>query len=273
MPEEIEELLALFRQWFADAGTAALPGVEPPAVDLHRLVSEFTALRHEVHLQTRAARAQVEQNAQALQALAEAQKSPKDSDSDAVRPLLSALVAAHDALSLAQREVRAARAAAREIAAPEEEPAALATPPAAPPSARPWWRFWARSDAGAQAAWVTLLEQLENQRLACQLAKAELMRCSGIVARLQGAVDALASGYEMSLSRLERALAQQGLQKLDCKGQPFDPETMEAIEVVEEPGRRNTVVIDEVLRGYRWGEKLFRPAQVRVARPERQTGA
>ena len=41
-------------------------------VDLYTLVGQFTALRQEVNLQTRAVRAQQEQNAETLRQLAEA---------------------------------------------------------------------------------------------------------------------------------------------------------------------------------------------------------
>jgi molecular chaperone GrpE (heat shock protein) len=42
---------------------------------------------------------------------------------------------------------------------------------------------------------------------------------------------------------------------------------MEVAEVVSEPGRTGTEVLEEVRRGYRWRGRVFRPAQVRVARP------
>jgi molecular chaperone GrpE (heat shock protein) len=41
---------------------------------------------------------------------------------------------------------------------------------------------------------------------------------------------------------------------------------MEVVEVVTEPGRTGTEVLEIVRRGYLWNERLFRPAQVRVAR-------
>ena len=75
------------------------------------------------------------------------------------------------------------------------------------------------------------------------------------------------TGYTMSLQRLERALAQQGLEPMQCLGQPFDPETMEVVEVVTQPGRFGIEVIDEVRRGYLRRGRVFRFAQVRVAKP------
>jgi molecular chaperone GrpE len=71
----------------------------------------------------------------------------------------------------------------------------------------------------------------------------------------------------MSIQRLERAFAQHGLEPIPCAGRPFDPETMEVAEVVRDEARASTEVIDQVRPGYRWHGKLFRCAQVRVARP------
>src|SRR5438045_201465 len=77
-PEAIETVLADFRGWLTDlaAGRVAAPPPEPGAgagaVDLATLAGQFTALRHEVNLQTRAVRAQQEQNAETLRRLAQA---------------------------------------------------------------------------------------------------------------------------------------------------------------------------------------------------------
>ena len=46
----------------------------------------------------------------------------------------------------------------------------------------------------------------------------------------------------------------------------FDPEQMEVLEVVSGSGRPSGEVIDELRRGYQRRGKLFRYAQVRVAK-------
>src|SRR5437660_9004479 len=75
-PEAIEAVLADFRGWLTDAAAgrvAAPPPLESDAetVDLATLVGQFTALRHEVNLQTKAVRAQQERNADTLRPLAQ----------------------------------------------------------------------------------------------------------------------------------------------------------------------------------------------------------
>jgi molecular chaperone GrpE len=70
----------------------------------------------------------------------------------------------------------------------------------------------------------------------------------------------------MGLQRLERALSQHGLEAIPAAGEPFDPERMEVLEAVDGTGRPPGEVLAEVRRGYLWRGRVFRYAQVRVAR-------
>src|SRR5262249_23503340 len=91
-------------------------GGPPPPVDLHTLVGQFIALRHEVNLQTKASRTLVEQNGESLLQLGESlellrhwqsrqeQARPQGSE-EALLPVLKVLVDLYDALALARREV------------------------------------------------------------------------------------------------------------------------------------------------------------------------
>jgi molecular chaperone GrpE len=112
--------------------------------------------------------------------------------------------------------------------------------------------------------WEQHVARQHEQLLALRQERAEIRTAAGHVRRF---VEAIVTGYTMSLQRLERALQQQGLEPIPTVGQPFDPETMEAVEVVPGPGRASAEVIDEVRRGYRWRGRVFRFAQVRVAKP------
>ena len=51
----------------------------------------------------------------------------------------------------------------------------------------------------------------------------------------------------------------------DSLGQAFNPELHEAIASVRATRINRAVVVDEVQRGYRWGDEVLRPARVRVA--------
>jgi hypothetical protein len=65
-PEAIDAVLAEFRGWLTAIAQASVPTTPPleETLDLHTLLSQFTALRHEVNLQTKATRAQQQQNSE-----------------------------------------------------------------------------------------------------------------------------------------------------------------------------------------------------------------
>src|ERR1700733_12298244 len=77
-PEAIEGVLAEFRTWLADLNSPVTASSEPspPGVDLFTLVGQFTALRHDVNMQTKAARAAVEQTSEVLRFQAAAAPKP-----------------------------------------------------------------------------------------------------------------------------------------------------------------------------------------------------
>ena len=235
------------------AAVANAAGSLPRSPDLHTLLGQFVAVRQEVNLQTRAVRAQQEQNAEtlrqltaALDALRQSQtRGEEDSQQaidEAVRPLLKTLIDLYDALALAGREMRRLR----ETMLPGlEQLAAIRPEPEPPPSL--WARLF-RSPAPAP-------EQHERQRLARDSAE-----------RVRQLLESLVTGYTMSLQRIERALRQHGLEPVPSAGERFDPERMEVVEAVAGSGRPSGEVVEEVRRGYLRNGRIFRFAQVRVAK-------
>jgi molecular chaperone GrpE len=77
---------------------------------------------------------------------------------------------------------------------------------------------------------------------------------------------AIVMGLQMSQRRIDRLMADVQLESVEALGKSFDPETMEAIETVAAPGTLPGLVVDELRRGYRWRGRVFRFAQVRVAK-------
>jgi molecular chaperone GrpE (heat shock protein) len=82
-----------------------------------------------------------------------------------------------------------------------------------------------------------------------------------------GNCDRLLEGVEMTGSLFRARLQALGVEALTLLDQPFDPNLCEAVGVVAvtDPSRDGAVV-EEVQRGYRMGDQLLRPAQVRVGR-------
>jgi hypothetical protein len=87
-----------------------------------------------------------------------------------------------------------------------------------------------------------------------------------VVERAQQMLGSLVTGYKMSVQRIDRALEQLGLEPISAVGQSFDPEYMEVLEAVPDSGYPPGEVLEEVRRGYVWRGRVFRYAQVRVAR-------
>jgi molecular chaperone GrpE len=74
------------------------------------------------------------------------------------------------------------------------------------------------------------------------------------------------SGVELIYRQFQDALQKSGVQAIAAVGQPFDPRFHEAIEMVDTTEFPDHHVVDELQRGYKYKERLLRPAMVRVAR-------
>lgn len=72
--------------------------------------------------------------------------------------------------------------------------------------------------------------------------------------------------------KLEAILEAEGLRPIETEGKSFDPLYHEALTYEEVPGYEEGQIIGEVQRGYMLGDRVLRPALVRVARaPSSQT--
>jgi molecular chaperone GrpE len=234
-------VLADFRTWLGELADTPAPSGEPAVVDLHTLVAQFTALRHEVNLQTKATRTSLEQTGEAIQQLGEAVEELRERPvaDDELDPLLKSIVDVYDNLALALRQVT------RQREALEKSLAELAVGP--PPARKSG--VWSRVFRPGPTA--------EDDRSNRAAAAAGLVR---------SALEGLIAGYRMSLARVDRVLAQSGLEPIPVEGEWFDPDLMEVVEVSADTSRRPGEVVEEVRRGYRRGDTIFRYAQVRVVR-------
>lgn len=73
------------------------------------------------------------------------------------------------------------------------------------------------------------------------------------------------NGVELISRQLNGVLENLGVQPVASVGQPFDPHIHEAVATEQTDAYEPDTVMQEIVRGYRLGEKLLRPAIVKVA--------
>jgi molecular chaperone GrpE len=80
----------------------------------------------------------------------------------------------------------------------------------------------------------------------------------------------LREGVALSLASMEKRIAEMGVTRIEVVGAPYDPRTAEAIDVaaVDDPAQ-DGVVLEEFRPGWRIGDRVLRPARVRVGRLSR----
>ena len=76
----------------------------------------------------------------------------------------------------------------------------------------------------------------------------------------------IAEGVRQTGVSFENALAAAGVEPVECVGQDFNPELHEAVDAVDVDPDMEGKVIEEYSRGYRIGDRLLRPARVKVGR-------
>lgn len=74
-----------------------------------------------------------------------------------------------------------------------------------------------------------------------------------------------AKGVEMIYNRMFDQMKKLGLEPIETKGAPFDPNFHQAVERVETTDAADGTVLGEFQRGYTFKGKLLRPSMVRVA--------
>jgi molecular chaperone GrpE len=95
-----------------------------------------------------------------------------------------------------------------------------------------------------------------------------------VVDDLERALDAEASneaaasyrkGVELIHRQLTELLTRRGVKTIETLGQDFDPHLHQAVSSEAVPGARDGEIVQELRRGYMLGDRLLRPAMVKVA--------
>ncbi len=80
------------------------------------------------------------------------------------------------------------------------------------------------------------------------------------------AEDSWSEGIELIKRKLQSILEAEGLKRIEAEGEVFDPNFHEAISTEPVDGMESGRVVAVVQNGYMLGDRVIRPAQVRVAR-------
>lgn len=81
-------------------------------------------------------------------------------------------------------------------------------------------------------------------------------------------VDAAAvlNGVKITYDELQKTLAQRGIVSFDPTGQPFDPHQHEAVMQEAAAGKPPMTVLQTLQAGYKLGDRVLRPAKVKVSK-------
>jgi molecular chaperone GrpE len=141
------------------------------------------------------------------------------------------------------------------------------------------------AEAQAQAAeykdgWQRAVADFQNYRRRVDAEKAEtyqfavgsiIKRYLPVLDDMERAMDsrpadlAWANGVELICRKLQSILEAEGLKRIEAEGQKFDPNFHEAISQEPAEGVESGTVLGVIRNGYMLGERVIRPAMVRVA--------
>src|SRR5882724_328055 len=100
---------------------------------------------------------------------------------------------------------------------------------------------------------IPILDNLEMAQSATQAAQTD-------------AAQSLQTGVNMIHQQLKNALSEAGLEELDATGKTFDPNFHEAVSQQETNDLPEGQVVQQLRKGYKFRERLLRPASVVVAK-------
>jgi len=251
-----EEVLTRFRDWLGQTRSecdsldehAVGEQWSGDPVGLYQLVEQLTALRHDVKLMAKAARSTEECDEAtrlSLQAAMEQFRSvePKEEEAadKAARPLVEALVELDESLIRCRSVIEQAKHRLREDLDAELKEVRERLDDLF--RTQPWWR-----------------------RLLCRpWHEAARKLYSGRALDTSRTIfDSLLEGYDLIEKRLHRVMQEQSIVRMQCLGEPADPNRMTVVEVASDLSRQAGTVVEEVRPGYCWKGRVLRFAEVKA---------
>ena len=120
------------------------------------------------------------------------------------------------------------------------------------------------------------LNRSADERATAEKAKfiASLLPALDNLKRAAASVDApreaILEGIRSIATSFEAALTSAGVEPIQSVGEEFNPELHEAVDTEETDGEMDGRVLEEYSRGFRIGDRLLRPARVKVGRASGQ---
>jgi len=250
-----ETVLTRFSQWLDETATEAESlddgradddgPPQLPSVGLLQFAREFTALRHELKLQTKSSRnlteraeAMLAAMEQAVEAFRSVGTNEAEAARQATRPLIEAMLDLDEALERGRAVIETARRRILEDLTTqlEEQLEDLFRQ-------QSLWRRW------LCRRWYRVAKEILLHRAA-----------SGH----QRIFDSLAEGYDLIVNRLERAMHKEEIYRIRCLGKLANPDNMTVVEVVHDPRQPPGLVLEEVRPGYYRKGEVVRFAEVKA---------
>ena len=73
-------------------------------------------------------------------------------------------------------------------------------------------------------------------------------------------------GFVMIDNSFKQILEKNGVKQIEALGKPFDPAYHSAIETVEVEGTESNIVVEELMTGYIYKDRVLRPSMVKVSK-------
>lgn len=82
--------------------------------------------------------------------------------------------------------------------------------------------------------------------------------------------DPCVAGFRMIYEELTGIFAKEGIEPVESTGEPFDPNLHHALFLEETDEHEPDTITETFQKGYKYGEKLIRPAMVKVSKPKQE---
>jgi len=92
-------------------------------------------------------------------------------------------------------------------------------------------------------------------------------------AKENGGGDETIKGLDMIFKEFSKVFDAEGLRAMEPVGKPYDPMASEILGIVDGTDENDGLVVEELQKGFFYGDKILRPARVKIAKKKAQEPA